>query len=302
MLHYVKSCKFRTALFQCIDLLSHFLKQGCTDEKMDINNHIVKNLMSFPGYNSTKKIYFTKLFPKSSTVNYKNLSLSPSFVNCVTTERDSNEITKIIKGILVKNGVENPETVNLLDCTGGVGCDSIQFALNFNHVTTIEIDKDRFIQLEHNIEQYKLTNISTINGNSALLARSIQNVSVVYIDPPWGGSSYKDHEKLRLKFGDGELEDFAQSLFNDPDRTKSISLIVLKLPKNYDVDYLYSKLAPHTIYVHELFKINIFVVENANIGNPSCYQTNNITKCLDKINETDHKSSDELWLNGSEDF
>jgi len=50
-----------------------------------------------------------------------------------------------------------------------------------------------------------------------------------------GGPSYKDSEKLRLTISDVSMEAFVLSVFSD---YPSVSMVALKLPTNYDNDYL----------------------------------------------------------------
>ena len=50
-----------------------------------------------------------------------------------------------------------------------------------------------------------------------------------------GGPSYKDGEKLRLTISDVPMEDFILEVFSS---YPSVSMAALKLPVNYDNDFL----------------------------------------------------------------
>ena len=77
------------------------------------------------------------------------------------------------------------------------------------------------------------------------------------MDPPWGGSNYKSNENLLLKLGSVGIEeliiDITQKFSNyyleiiktnPKEKTNNYNnkFIILKLPKNYDIEYLYNYL------------------------------------------------------------
>ena len=83
------------------------------------------------------------------------------------------------------------------------------------------------------------------------------NPSVIFMDPPWGGSNYKSNENLLLKLGSVGIEeliiDITQKFSNyyleiiktnPKEKTNNYNnkFIILKLPKNYDIEYLYNYL------------------------------------------------------------
>ena len=82
------------------------------------------------------------------------------------------------------------------------------------------------------------------------------------MDPPWGGKDYKSKENLRLVLGNIELEAFLLNCFNKEYSTAIPSVVALKLPKNYDIKYLFGLLSEKLdIYLYELKKINILIIE-----------------------------------------
>jgi hypothetical protein len=115
------------------------------------------------------------------------------------------------------------------------------------------------------------------------------NPHVIFIDPPWGGADYKNSDTLTLKLGDITIEDLINNIINkfsnyyenllesiiEPsERTKIIlnnynnKLIVLKLPKNYDIEYFYTYLKSINVkhynvktYLYILNKMLIIIVE-----------------------------------------
>ena len=95
------------------------------------------------------------------------------------------------------------------------------------------------------------------------------NPNVIFMDPPWGGNDYKNNEKLLLKLDEKSIEEFVEEIIkifsdyylqNPESIKKSLNLknklIVLKLPKNYDIEYFYNYI--NNIKV-ENYKINIYL-------------------------------------------
>ena len=83
---------------------------------------------------------------------------------------------------------------------------------------------------------------------------------VIFIDPPWGGKCYKDHRKLRLQISGIPIETLCTQLFNKIKMKKVPYMIILKLPRNYDIEYLYNNIKNCQIYLHKLDKMDIIVI------------------------------------------
>jgi 16S rRNA G966 N2-methylase RsmD len=152
-----------------------------------------------------------------------------------------------------------PENITIIDCTACVGGDTITFCNYFDIVIPIEIDKDRYHHLIHNINMYKLNNAYPILGNCIDIIPNIKRkIDVVYIDPPWGGSLYKTKQNLELKLGDIKIEEIIIDLFEKI----NVILVVLKLPKNYNYTNLSQVLKKYNI-IHDksLKKIDLVYIE-----------------------------------------
>lgn len=182
----------------------------------------------------------------------------------ITTPNTSQKIVSIITKYLKK--YKDPKYSTIVDATGGVGGDTITFSNIFETVVSIELNSKRFSFLNNNIETYRLKNVIMINGDSTNIIPKLSNVDVVYIDPPWGGKSYKTEKDLRLKLGNLSLETvIIKFLLNS---ALNIYLLVVKLPKNYDLNFFYEKIKMNpklnskiNIYFHELKKMLILVIE-----------------------------------------
>ena len=97
------------------------------------------------------------------------------------------------------------------------------------------------------------------------------------MDVPWGDNWNKTLKNYKIIFGIYELENFIINIYEKitnmknnilPFNSYNNRLIVLKLPKNYDIDYLYQKTKNYNnsthnivIHLHILEKMLIIVYE-----------------------------------------
>jgi 16S rRNA G966 N2-methylase RsmD len=212
----------------------------------------------------SKKIYVDRLFPNVHKKNlYNKLKINRESIMYITTPYDAIKITNIIIKHLKKYNITE-ENVIITDATAGVGGDTISFASKFKKVYSIEKDNDRFNYLQNNVEVYKFNNVKLYNMDLFNIIYNITDHDIIFFDPPWGGKEYKNKKFIKLKIEKQELENICISLFNK-NRNKFIpKFIVLKLPKNYDIDYFYTRLKEITtkIYFYKLNKMIIVVIEN----------------------------------------
>ena len=159
---------------------------------------------------------------------------------------------------------KNPLKSIITDTTAGVGGDTISFSFKFKHIYAIEINKTRAEYLNNNINVYDLHNVTIFNDNCMDIVKYIDDHDVVFIDPPWEtpeSGSYKKYDKLKLQFAGDSLENICNTMMSD-EMKKVPSLIVLKLPKNYDIVYFYNNIKNKKIYYYDLHKMIILVIVN----------------------------------------
>lgn len=206
-----------------------------------------------------KKIFFDKLFPWKSGVNRNNILMNYDCVFFVTIPKDSEYISLCIENKMKKYN-KNKKDICIIDSTACVGGDTITFSEHFGITIPIEIDETRFNYLKHNIELYNITNAYPIYGDCMEIIPDINiNIDVIYVDPPWGGSDYKNKNNITLKLGENELCDVIDNFM------QKAKLTVIKLPKNYDYNTLKSNLKVYEIH-HDtsLKKIDILFIEKKN--------------------------------------
>ena len=209
---------------------------------------------------NNKKIYLDKLFPKINGVNIQNLMIDIESILYITTPYDSKYITDIISYNILKYKSSHESTI--VDASGGAGGDTIMFSTMFRTVISIEKDTTRYKFLKHNVNEYKLKNVITINDDSINILPKITTLDIIYVDPPWGGKSYKGKENLRLVFGMTSLEQFILNCFDENILTSPPKIIALKLPINYDLKYLYECISDKfDAHLYKLKKFNIIIIE-----------------------------------------
>ncbi len=255
-------------------------------------------------YNKKKKIYYNKLFPeyKNNNAIFEKLKIDDDSVSYISLPIDAFKITKIINSHILNinkdsNENLNPNNMIITDATSGVGGNSISFSQKFKSVNSIEIEPTRYNYLVNNLKVYDINNVNTYNDNCInFLKQSYQDI--IFFDPPWGGEDYKNKKKMRLKISNFEIENIILDLIiNNPNFTR---FFVLKLPVNYDLEFIYNYLTTNTnnqvdIYLYNLDKMIIIIIENKykkiSISNTIFDQI--WSEILDKLPNDDSKNYDD---------
>jgi hypothetical protein len=112
----------------------------------------------------------------------------------ITRRRDAERIM-----IVLSNIFKDTSKLTITDATACIGGDTLNFALKFGHVHSIELSEENFEALENNVQAYNLHNVTLYQGDCTKLFN--WNTNVLYIDPPWGGKDYKKHKELDLFVG-----------------------------------------------------------------------------------------------------
>ncbi len=192
------------------------------------------------------------------------LKIDKDSIHLISARNYAKEISKIIDYNLKRINID-PKNATITDATAGVGGNTLSFAMFFNKINAIEIDKKRYEYLKNNTEVFNLNNINFFNDDSIKILNTFENHDVVFIDPPWGGKNYKKHKSLKLKLSKVPLEILVNCIFDSSWMKKVPSLVVLKLPTNYNILHLFRNVYSNRIYFYDLKKIFILVIINPNI-------------------------------------
>jgi tRNA1(Val) A37 N6-methylase TrmN6 len=139
---------------------------------------------------------------------------------------------------LLKKRVPNFEKLKeIMDATANVGVDSIHFAANTDaRVAAVELMKPEFEALKKNIEifSYQKRVIPIHMDIYKVVDKMIKTkktVDLMYFDPPWGGSNYKDkaEDSLMLTLSKKGVYDIVNKVF----KNKIATYVVLKVPLNF---------------------------------------------------------------------
>ena len=225
------------------------------------NNNIADRWDTLKTNNKTLLRLFPYLQDKTKVVNLK---IDKESIHYISIREYAEKISQIIKIHLNKIKINHKDAV-IIDATACVGGDTISFGLSkFKQVYAIELDKNIAEYLQNNIDVYELNNVIVINNNMLDIVNKLSS-NVIYMDPPWGGKNYKTNEHLRLNISDVPLETICNNCFDSNIMHKEPELVVLKLPTNYDIKYLYEEITSKEIYFYDLIKMYILVIVNPKI-------------------------------------
>jgi len=211
-------------------------------------------------------------FPAIPGINMSKLQMAPNSAYSITKPKDAKQIEQFInKHIGSKN-------LAILDGTANVGGDVINFGLNPNvaRVVAIEINPETFAMLENNIRVYgKLLilqseiksakriytrlekKIQTIHGNSLDIIGKCadgEHFDILFLDAPWGGTSYKAQKFLDLEMSGKKLAD----VVGMAQKCRNIDNIILKIPFNYNLFQLIRQSEFHTIVIEKIKTVKGF--------------------------------------------
>lgn len=210
---------------------------------------------------SKKKVdrrYLAHMFPRlSKKEDYERLKIDPESASYISTRDVAQQITKIITYHLHKMEIDSHD-VSIVDATAGVGGNTLSFSQHFKKVIGIELDPLRYEYLENNIKVYGYENIETI-CNDCLNHVNNLSAAVMFFDPPWGGKGYKLKESVNLFLSDVDIGEIISGLI----KKASIELLVLKVPKNFNLEKFYFKINSKQMYLYHLKKMDVIVIENS---------------------------------------
>lgn len=187
----------------------------------------------------TKQHYF----PEKKGLDYEKLLITTEGRYSISDKNGSSKLVELIERYF------HSKDLVITDATGNNGSDTIALALKFKKVNSIELDKVNYKALTNNINVYNLKNVNTFLNDSLVKLSELEQ-DVIYIDAPWGGSDYKNIDRLKLYMSEKELSDIYNKFKN------KAKLFVYKIPYNYDFTYFIQNTKTIKYHIHAYIRKN----------------------------------------------
>lgn len=176
----------------------------------------------------------------------------------VTPYKQAEEMSEMFLNL---PGITEDSTIT--DGTACVGGNAVSFARHFKRVNAVEMDKERCEMLAHNIEACRKHGVNDPNlafkgsvyvymGDCLSFIPRLRQ-DIVFLDPPWGGKSYKERSAVSLFLSSMPIHDFVAKC------AKWCKYVALKLPFNADVSAIKSDPRLQILF-RKNFKFVILVV------------------------------------------
>jgi len=193
-----------------------------------------------------------KIFPRVEGVDPNLTILTQEGGYSITKRRDALQIIRVMQNVL-----HEISTMTIVDATACNGGDTLNFAMNFKCVRSIEINSSNFSALEYNVKQvYKFKNVELIKGDCTKI--QLGKTDVLYLDPPWGGPSYREQLLIDLKLSEISIDIWLSGLLKEDDAPKHI---FIKLPFNYDFNKL-KNISFVKLDINKIHKFYLVYIEN----------------------------------------
>jgi 16S rRNA G966 N2-methylase RsmD len=192
------------------------------------------------------------LFPRKDGIDFSKLEITEVGSYSITRRRDAERIMNILK-----NKFQDISNLSITDSTACIGGDTINFALHFKSVTSIELEEQNFKCLKNNVEVYNFNNVKLHHGDSTVLFN--WNTDILYIDPPWGGKDYKNQKNIDLFLSKNiRIDKWIEEILKRKNRP---SFIILKLPSNYRFNVLNFLPNVETISSHQIRSYVLIIIQ-----------------------------------------
>jgi 16S rRNA G966 N2-methylase RsmD len=184
------------------------------------------------------------------------LLLDEEAMYSTTDQNTANKISEYIKHYF-------PDVKTITDGTACIGGNTYSFSRYFENVNAIEINKKRYDYLKHNLYILNTDNVAIYNGSVTHICPNLKQ-DLIFLDPPWGGPSYKFKTKItNLYLSELELSEVTKEL------SKYTKYICIKIPNNFDVTTFTNRTSNYmTLLLHNKslrkMQLIIYQVNNSN--------------------------------------
>jgi 16S rRNA G966 N2-methylase RsmD len=209
---------------------------------------ILENVNVFP--------FFKKEDIEKASNSKKLLKITDKGKYSISKPCDAEWITNIICNFSINILKKHPSTQIITDGTAGIGGNVIDFSKHFSQVNAVEINKVHYEVLKNNVEAIDLKNVKTYNDNFLNFVDLFKyQKSIFFIDPPWGGKSYKNFKYFNLKLGKIMIYDVINILFK-----KGYKYVFLKAPINLNVSPILASSLYTNYNIHKNINGNMLLI------------------------------------------
>ena len=164
---------------------------------------------------------YKKLFYPKVNIDYKQLKISNIGIYSMTRYKMAKKICKIIIRL------NNTKKLIITDALGNVGGMTILFAKYFKYVNTCEIINLHSNIIKNNLQVYNYDKkVNIINDDYFNIMFKIKQ-DIIFFDPPWGGTNYKNNDGLILQINNVNIWCIINSLL------KYAKYILVLIPYNF---------------------------------------------------------------------
>lgn len=164
-------------------------------------------------------------------LNLRNFKLNEEGIFSITRPYESSQIIYLIDNFIKCVEGSNLSTFVVTDATACMGGDTVRFAKYFKTVNAVELIPANFELLTYNCNYFRCDNVILFNNDYTEIYENLVQ-DVIYLDPPWGGTTYKNLEQVRLSLGDLDLSTLI-NLIKSKNLTK---FVFVKVPMNICLD------------------------------------------------------------------
>ena len=143
------------------------------------------------------------------------------------------------------------DPITLLDGCANIGAITLWFSKHFQQVTALENDTHEFRRLQHNLRLYQRDNVKTecvtLRHHSLFhdTKKTGQRWSCVFINPSWGGSSFRYLKKLHLAHEGEDVNVTIKRIF----QRDIADMVIVHNPSNWFIDPIQSTPANHVFSI-----------------------------------------------------
>jgi 16S rRNA G966 N2-methylase RsmD len=173
----------------------------------------------------------------------------------ISNRHDSGTLTRILSHIF-KSWNKDTKDIVITDGTAGIGGNTLSFSNVFKRVNSIEMDPIQFEALKHNVNVYRKNNIPLYNADCLNLIPKLDQ-NAIFVDPPWGGKSYKNEVDIDLTINDVPM---IQIVNRWKKECKDLWIVAVKIPKNFALQKFANLSDYPFIYLLYFRKYNVVIL------------------------------------------